>query len=105
MFKFYHILCMFIVFFQCVFHVKSIPCRGTASYKLQFQAEWSNSSSLPRPDGAHFSGLIGCSHNKCYRMWRPGSRASLGVKNVAEEGRYFIRSVCIKYKLSLLLTF
>ena len=93
MFKLQDVLCLFIVFFQCVSLARSVPCRGSASYKLQFQAEWGNSSGIQRPNGAQFSGLIGCSHNKCYRMWRPGSKASLGVKNVAEKGSCFNVSV------------
>lgn len=84
MFKLHDVLCLFIFLCECFCHVKSVPCRGTASYKLQFQAEWKNTTS--RPAGARFSGLIGCSHNKCYRMWKPGEKASLGVKNVAEKG-------------------
>ena len=65
--------------------VRSLPCRGAATYKLSFQAEWTKTPS--RPDGAQFSGLIGCSHNHCYQMWRPGRRASLGVKTLAETGK------------------
>ncbi|XP_028391290.1 spondin-2-like isoform X2 [Dendronephthya gigantea] len=78
------VLCLLALFFECVLHAESMPCRGTATYRLQFQGEWKNSSS--RPAGAQFTGFIGAVHNKCYQMWETGERASLGVKNVAEEG-------------------
>ncbi|XP_028391288.1 spondin-2-like isoform X1 [Dendronephthya gigantea] len=80
------VLCLLALFFECVLHAESMPCRGTATYRLQFQGEWKNSSS--RPAGAQFTGFIGAVHNKCYQMWETGERASLGVKNVAEEGDY-----------------
>ena len=88
---------LFLVFCEFIFHVKSIPCRGRASYHLQFQAEWTNETSRSRPDGARFSGLIGCSHNKCYQMWKTGERASPGVKDVAEKGWFGSISTNIKY--------
>ena len=69
--------------------IEGKPCSGSASYKLSFQAEWSDTDGKTRPNGAKFSGLIGCSHNHCYQMWQPGRRASVAVKNVAEKGRLF----------------
>ncbi|XP_028390890.1 cell wall protein RBR3-like [Dendronephthya gigantea] len=79
-----------IVYLVCtVPSAKAINCKGSAKYTLTFKGEWS-SSSHPKdfPSNPHFSSLVGCSHNASYVMWRPGEKASTGVKNVAETGSY-----------------
>ncbi|KAJ7352968.1 hypothetical protein OS493_032907 [Desmophyllum pertusum] len=38
------------------------------------------------PSGAHFSPLIGCTHNYKYKFWSPNTMASPGVQSVAETG-------------------
>ena len=62
-------------------------CKGTALYKLTFEAEWTSASHPDFPFQPHFSSLVGCSHNASYMMWKPGMKATKGVKDVAEEGR------------------
>ncbi|XP_065839987.1 uncharacterized protein [Oscarella lobularis] len=63
-------------------------CTGSATYKATFTAIWT-SSSHPKDyptHSAHWSGVVGGSHNSGYTMWKPGGKATAGVKNVAERG-------------------
>ena len=61
-------------------------CNGTAKYTLTFQGEWTNQTHKDFPSNPHFSPLVGCSHKAAYVMWAPGTKASPGVKKVAETG-------------------
>ena len=66
----------------------SAACTGTATYTATFTGLWT-SSSFPKdyPSGnAHWSGLVGGSHNSQYTMWRPGNLSTLAIKDVAEFG-------------------
>ena len=65
------------------------PCFGqSVSYKLSFSALWSWATHpTAYIAGAHFSPIIGASHNASYKMWGPGQMATPGVKIVAETGR------------------
>ncbi len=53
-------------------------------YELKFEGRWN--SSLPRPGGAHFTQIVGATHNSAGSLLAIGSEASLGVENVAETG-------------------
>ena len=65
----------------------ALACKGSAEYELIFEALWSKERQ-PNAyiDGAHFSPIIGASHNSKYKMWGPGLNATKGVKVVAEKG-------------------
>jgi hypothetical protein len=66
---------------------QAIECQGTARYTLTFTAEWTSQTHPDFPSGQdHFSRLVGCSHKTDYVMWKPGIKATTGVKNVAEFG-------------------
>ena len=68
--------------------ISSNGCCGTATYEVTFEATWS-AESHPKdfpPFNAHWSGVVGGSHNGKYILWRPGQLASPGVKAVAEFG-------------------
>ena len=73
-----------------MFTTRSIPlsaCGGSAEYKLTFQALWSRATHPSAYiSSAHFSSIIGASHNTKYRMWAPQEMAGNGVKVVAELG-------------------
>ncbi|MEM7029860.1 MAG: spondin domain-containing protein [Chloroflexota bacterium] len=65
----------------------------TASYQVTFESTWSqdthphpNGSALFPTNSAHFSGLIGGSHNNGVTLWQSGQLASLGIKRMAEFG-------------------
>jgi|GEM_PF-595601 len=64
----------------------SLPAK-TATYEVVFKSEW-NSSTHPDsfPGGAHWSPLIGGTHNSSVVFWQEGVLASQGIKDVAELG-------------------
>ena len=59
----------------------------TASYQLTFNATWSkNTHPTDFPANPHFSGLIGMTHNMQTSLFKIGSLASQGIKEMAEKG-------------------
>ena len=82
----------FIAFLSCFFRANAAApykCSGVAQYTLSFYGMWSNethgSNAFP-PDG-HFSAILGVSHENDYSLWKPGIKATEGVKEVAENGK------------------
>ena len=62
-------------------------CRGKALYKVNFEGLWQDDvQDGPLPPEAKFSPFTIASHDAEYTMWRPGLKASEGVKQVAETG-------------------
>ncbi|MHA1989270.1 MAG: spondin domain-containing protein [Promethearchaeota archaeon] len=58
-----------------------------ARYKLTFNAVWSMQTHPNEfPPNAHFSGLIGMTHNGNTMLFTKGEIASDGIKNMAETG-------------------
>ena len=58
-----------------------------ARYKLTFNASWSAQTHPNEfPSSAHFSGLIGMTHNGNSMLFAKGEIASIGIKNMAETG-------------------
>ncbi|MEM7455071.1 MAG: spondin domain-containing protein [Planctomycetota bacterium] len=53
-------------------------------YEISFQGLWH--SGLPRPGSAHFSPLIGATHNADGQLYSPGQLATTGIERVAELG-------------------
>ena len=67
-------------------------CSGEQMYKLKFQAMWTEENQPNGfPSGAHFSTIVGATHTYRYKFWSDMTRASPGVKLVAETGasRFF----------------
>lgn len=68
--------------------------QSTASYNITFNSVWENESIDPVngnsvvsiPGNAHWSNLVGATHNSNYTMVEMGTLASTGIKNVAELG-------------------
>lgn len=60
----------------------------TAQYQVVFTATWSQQT-LPTnwPANAHFSGLVGGTHNDSVHFWRDGETASEGIRLMAEVGQ------------------
>jgi len=60
----------------------------TARYQVVFNATWSQQT-LPTnwPANAHFSGLVGGTHNDAVHFWRDGETASEGIRLMAELGQ------------------
>lgn len=59
----------------------------SATYRLRFQSAW-NSTNHPDdfPLGAHFSALIGATHDGGFSLWAPGGSATDGIEFMAEAG-------------------
>ena len=58
-----------------------------ARYKITFNATWSAQTHPNEfPSSAHFSGLIGMTHNGNTMLFAKGGIASDGIKNMAETG-------------------
>lgn len=62
--------------------------QGSATYSVTFEATWSNETHPHTnfPSGAHFSPLIGATHNADTTFWQTGALASEGIERMAETG-------------------
>ncbi|MEM7586498.1 MAG: spondin domain-containing protein [Acidobacteriota bacterium] len=59
-----------------------------AQCMLQFDATWSaQTHPIDFPEGAHFSPLIGATHNDTAVFWQSGELATPGIQQVAETGQ------------------
>ncbi len=59
----------------------------TAEYRVTFESTWSAQTHPHEfPTSAHFSGLIGGTHNDQVSFWQVGSLASQGIQDMAEMG-------------------
>jgi len=59
----------------------------SAQYSIKFVGTWSpNDISSDYPSSAHFSPMIGATHQAGAQFWQNGDRASIGVEEVAELG-------------------
>lgn len=60
----------------------------TATYTITFEGLWTvdDITDVVMPAGAHFTQVIGATHNPCTTLWEPGGMAGAGVENVAELG-------------------
>ncbi len=60
----------------------------SARYRLAVDITWTaESHPLDYPDSAHFSGLVGATHNSRYIVFADGRTATSGLELVAENGR------------------
>src|SRR5688572_19766034 len=60
----------------------------TARYQVVFNATWSQQTHPTNwPSGAHWSGLVGGTHNDNVHFWRTGETASEGIRLMAERGQ------------------
>jgi Spondin_N len=66
------------------------PAPTTARYRAMFRATWSAvTHSIDFPGSAHFSPLVGGTHNSQVSFWREGELATLGIQDMAERGLTF----------------
>jgi hypothetical protein len=73
-----------------LFAVFTISCLNTfsqsvATYDVSLTTIWNNDHTSV-PDGAHWSSLVGATHNTIDKFLSLGTNATLGIKNVAESG-------------------
>jgi hypothetical protein len=60
----------------------------TARYRATFQSTWTAATHpVDFPANAHFSRLVGGTHNGTVSFWNEGAVASTGIKDMAERGR------------------
>lgn len=65
----------------------SSPSTQTARYRATFQASWSAvTHPVDFPSSAHFTSLVGGTHNAQVTFWREGVVATDGIKDMAERG-------------------
>lgn len=65
----------------------SPPASFSARYQVTFDALWSAAAHPDDfPASAHFSGLIGGTHNGQVSFWKVGEPATDGIRNMAERG-------------------
>lgn len=57
-----------------------------ATYQVTFTSSWSEATHPGFPAGAHFSPLIGATHNLSTTFWMSGTLASSGIEQMAETG-------------------
>ena len=63
-------------------------CSGEQTYKLTFEATWTMQNHPNGfPSNPHFSPLVVATHTYRYKFWSDMTRASPGVKLVAETGK------------------
>ena len=62
--------------------------QDSATYKMTFEGLWTadDITDSRLPGSAHFTQVIGATHNSSTTLWRPGGTASQGIENVAELG-------------------
>lgn len=61
---------------------------SVARYLVTFDSSWSRQTHPTEwPDDAHYSGLIGGTHNDKVMFWAEGQPASPGIQAMAERGR------------------
>ncbi len=64
------------------------PAPETARYEVRFESVWSAATHpTDFPDDAHYSRLIGGTHDSRAVFWRGGLIASDGIQRMAERGR------------------
>ncbi len=62
---------------------------GPAEYTVIIKSTWTKASHpFEYPSGAHFSGMIGASHNAKYSIFAIGRRPTPGLERLAEEGKH-----------------
>ena len=60
-----------------------------AEYRVVVKSTWTAANHpFEYPSGAHFSGLIGASHNARYEIFELGSRPTPGLERLSEEGKH-----------------
>ena len=62
---------------------------SSAHYSVTFDGTWSaETHPFEYPAGAHFSGLVGATHNGAYQIFREGGVATAGLERLSEMGAH-----------------
>lgn len=83
------LIIMALLFFGCANEDDMVPndVNNSTTYLVTLNIDW-NSTDFPTnyPSNAHFSRVIGWSHNSNQSFFKTGTFASNGIKNMAETG-------------------
>jgi hypothetical protein len=89
---------VFIAFLYVYTTEATKSCNGLAKYTLTRRGDWTDARHPNSPMQRAITETVGCSHKADYVMWRPGTKATTGVKDVAETGMNIV-SYYIKYSV------
>jgi hypothetical protein len=65
----------------------ALTATPTARYTVRFDATWTSSSHpIDYPANAHWSSLVGGTHDGSVQFWQVGQLASAGIRDMAERG-------------------
>ncbi len=75
------------LFFICsLIWTQSAWSQSTARYTITVNSVWNSTDHGTLPGNAHWSDLVGATHNADVTFWELGQLASVGIENVAESG-------------------
>jgi len=75
------------IFMILIWTISSCSNSDVVFYDVTFNSTWSEDTHPDNfPGNAHWSGLIGATHNTSYTMWQAGANASSGMEQMAESG-------------------
>jgi len=75
--------------FLALFAATTAQAADTAQYTVRFDATWTaNSHPYDYPDNAHFSGIVGATHDGSYRIFADGATATPGLEALSERGAH-----------------
>ena len=65
----------------------ALAMASVAEYRVTFEATWSAATHpAAYPSGAHFSGMVGGTHDEGVTFWDVGGMATEGIERMAESG-------------------
>lgn len=70
----------------CCLTFLSINAQSQAQYTITFNSTWNETDHGTLPPTAHWSDLVGATHNSDVKFWELGQLASPGIEDVAEMG-------------------
>ncbi|MBT8288146.1 MAG: spondin domain-containing protein [Bacteroidia bacterium] len=66
--------------------VQLVLSQSMARYTFAFTSTWNSTDHGTLPGSAHWSDLVGATHNNNITFWEPGQLATQGIEDVAELG-------------------
>ncbi len=79
--------CLALPLFLAAFAARADAQRSVAAYDVTFEASWTATTHPAGfPAGAHFSSLVGGTHDAGVSFWSPGAIATPGIEAMAELG-------------------
>ncbi len=72
----------------CALIAAPASAQSSAEYRVSFESSWSAATHPAGfPDNAHFSPLVGATHDATVSYWEPGATATSGIEAMAERGQ------------------